>query len=443
MSAVTVREWYADVPRSTRVPTVAGVIGGALAMVGFGAWASTALIAGAVVTTGAFVATGQNKIVQHLEGGMIRDILVREGDIVEQGQTLIRLDETHPRVELQRLLLRHARAAAMEARFLAEIRGDAAVRFPPDLLAKGEEFDIGSIIDAQRMTFEARRKNVMSEISALEDSIKALQERIAAGGIQIQATDRQLALIDEEHEGKNSLLSGGMIRKPEVLALRRAQANLQGEIGRLNGEIGDSKERIARTREQITGVRAAAIKDAVEQMHQVRAELTDLRERIRTAHGILERIDIVAPVRGIVVKLRYHTSGGVIEPGKNVLELVPLQEELIIEVRIRPQDIEHVKIGHEAAVRLTALNRRITPMLYGHVTYVSADALPDDSRTPQAPDVYVARIKLDPGQEASVPHFRPKPGMPAEVYIKTEERTFFEYLMKPIIDSMSRAFREY
>lgn len=443
MSVVTVREWYADIPRSTRVPTLAGVIGGAFAVFGFGAWASSALIAGAVVTTGAFVATGQNKIVQHLEGGMIREILVREGDIVEQGQTLVRLDETHPRAELKRLVLRHARAAAMEARFLAEIRGDATVSFPPALLANRDDLDIGSIIDAQQMTFEARRKNVTSEITALEDSIKALQERIAAGGIQIEATNQQRALIEEEHEGKNSLLSGGLIRKSEVLALRRAQANLQGEIGRLNGDIGDAKERIARTREQITGVRAAAVKDAVEQMHQVRAELTDLRERIRTAHGVLGRIDIVAPVRGIVVKLRYHTPGGVIETGKSVLELVPLQEELIIEVRIRPQDIDHVKVGHEAAVRLTALNRRVTPMLYGHVTYVSADALPDDNRTPQSADVYVARIKLDPGQADSVPLFKPKPGMPAEVYIKTEERTFFEYLMKPITDSMSRAFREY
>lgn len=317
------------------------------------------------------------------------------------------------------------------------------VSFPPDLLATRETYDIGSIIDAQQMTFEARRKNLTSEIAALEDSIKALHERIAAGRIQIEATKQQLALIDEEHEGKSSLLSEGLIRKSEVLALRRAQANLQGEIGRLNGDIGDAKERIARTREQITGVRAAAVKDAVEQMHQVRAELTDLRERIRTAHGVLGRIDITAPVRGIVVKLRYHTPGGVIETGKSILELVPLEEELIIEVRVRPQDIEHVRVGHEAAVRLTSLNRRVTPMLYGRVTYVSADALPDDTRTNQTPDVYVARITLNPGQAAGVPNFTPKPGMPAEVYIKMEERTFFEYLMKPITDSMNRAFREY
>jgi HlyD family secretion protein len=236
-----------------------------------------------------------------------------------------------------------------------------------------------------------------------------------------------------------------LIRKPEVLALQRAKANLQGEIGRILGEIGDARERISRTKEQIHGVRKVAIKAVVEQMHETHAELNDVRERIRSASGILSRIQITAPVRGIIVKLRYHTPGGVIEAGKNILEIVPLNEELLIEVRVRPQDIDNVRRGQRAVVRLTALSQRTTPMISGEVVYVSADALPNEKTTQQSPpaDVYVARVKLDSAEMATIlANFPPVPGMPAEVYIQTAERTFFEYLMQPIKDSMSRAFRE-
>ena len=442
VSAIVGRDWYADVPRATRLPTVAGILIMAVSIVGFGVWSSTAMIAGAVISSGAFVATGQNKIIQHLEGGVIRDILVREGDTVEAGQTLIQLDDTAPRAELDRLVLRHARSAAIENRLSAEIRGDSELPFPTELLPKRNDPDIASMVDAQQLTFEAWRKNLEAETSALRDAISAFQERVQGGETQLLAAERQLQLIGEELATKSQLLPKGLIRQSEVLALERGQANLQGEIGRLKGDIGDAKEQIARTQEQSVGTHTSAVKEAVEQLHQVRGDLADLRERIRTQQGVLERINITAPVRGVVVKLRYHTPGGVIEPGKNVMEIVPVQDELIIEVRVRPQDIDHVKPGQEASVRLTALNRRVTPTLLGHVVYVSADALPDETQAFQARDVYVVRVRLNDNQPPVVRSFRPKPGMPAEVYIKTTERTFFEYLMQPLKDSMSHAFRE-
>jgi HlyD family secretion protein len=161
---------------------------------------------------------------------------------------------------------------------------------------------------------------------------------------------------------------------------------------------------------------------------------------------VLDRIQITAPVKGVVVKLRYHTSGGVIEAGKNIMEILPLDAELIIEVRIRPQDIDNVKRGQTAMVRLTALSQRVTPMITGEVVYVSADALPDEKKgaAQQAPsDIYVARVKLDAREVAALQNFTPTPGMPAEVFITTTERTFFEYLTQPIRDSMARAFREH
>jgi HlyD family type I secretion membrane fusion protein len=441
-AAIAVREWYADVPRHTYVPTSAGIISMVLFLVGFGYWSNTALIAGAVITSGAFVTTGQNKIIQHLEGGVIRDILVREGDVVDAGQTLIQLDPTAPRAELDRLVLRHMRSEAMEARLVAEIRNEPQVTFPADLLARRNDTDIKSIVGAQQLTFDAWRKNLEADVAALQDSISAIRERMIASQTQKQAVQHQIELIDEELTNKSALLPAGLVRKPEILALQRAQAALHGEIGKLDGEMGEAKEQIAKTEQQIVGMRTSAIKDAVEQLHQTRAEMADFRERIRTQQGILDRVNITAPVRGIVVKLRYHTTGGVIEPGKNIMEILPVRDNLVIEVRVRPQDIDHVKVGQEASIRLTALNRRTTPTLIGKVLYVSADALPDDLQTVQGREVYVVRIALDEEQPPPMQNFKPKPGMPAEVYIKTTERTFFEYLMQPIRDSMARAFRE-
>jgi len=438
------REWYADVPRSTRLPTLLGVGILALTVMGFGYWGGIAPIAGAVVTSGAFVATGQNKLIQHLEGGVIQEILVREGDIVQQGQTLVQLDETSPRAELRRLSLRQARLLAIEARLRAEMAEENDIMFPPELMSKLQsDPDFTTIVKAQRATIDAHRKSLKSEIASIRTSIDALHERITGSTTQLGSVQQQIAYFDEELGAKEQLLRSGLIRKSEVLALQRARANLQGEAGRLTGEIGDSKERIARAEEQIVGARNTAVKASVEQLHETLAELADVRERILASTRILERVKITSPVQGVVVKLRYHTPGGVVEPGKTVMEIVPAQTNLLIEVRVRPQDIQNVKLGQAAVVRLTALKQRVTPMIEGKVVYVSADALPDDkSGSASRGDVYVARVAPDPGQTADIHGFVATPGMPAEVYIKTTDRTFLEYLLQPIRDSMSRAFRE-
>jgi HlyD family type I secretion membrane fusion protein len=438
------KEWYADVPRSTKGPTIYGFTAIIFALGGFGLWSGTAPIAGAVVANGVFVTDGQNKTVQHLEGGVIKEILVREGDTVGLGQPLILLDDTAPRAELRRLTLRQVRLSAMEARLQAESRDEDQFAFPPDLAnAALKDPDFSEIISAQRSAFEARRRNLRSEIATLKAGIDALDERIKGGNTQLEAVDQQLALIQEELDTKSGLLKSGMVRKSEVLALQRAKANLRGETGRLIGEIGDSKERIARIHEQILGQRNAAKKAATEQLQEVQAELNDVRERIRSATRVVERVAISAPVKGVVVKMRYHTPGGVIEPGKAILEIVPLREHLLVEARVRPQDIDDVHSGQSATVRLSALSQRVTPMITGKVVYVSADALPDDRSNPGVRnDVYVVRVALDEEESSSIKHFEPTPGMPAEVYIMTAQRTFLEYLVQPLKDSMSRAFRE-
>lgn len=441
---LAIQPWYSGVPRSTVWARTCGTVIITVTVLGFGVWGNTAPIAGAVISNGVFVTTGQNKTIQHLEGGVIQQIMVREGDIVEPGQTLVQLDETAPRAELRRLLLKQARLEAIEARLAAEAGWQPSFSFPASLVARARDPDIAALLEAQRVTFEARRSNVASEIATYQKSVVALEEKVSGSKIQLASVHQQLVLIKEELAGKQALLARGYIRKPEVLQLQRNSANLDGEVGRIAGDIGDARERIARTHEQIDGVRKTVVKAAVEQMHEVGAELNDVRERIRTARGVMDRARIVAPVKGTVVKLRYHTAGGVIESGKNIMEIVSLQEELIIEARVRPQDIDKIKNAQTAVVRLTALNQRVTPMINGTVIYISADALPDDKQRnmPNSSDFYVVRVRLEHSNLAALRGFEPSPGMPAEVYVQTAERTFFEYLMQPLKDSMSRAFRE-
>jgi HlyD family type I secretion membrane fusion protein len=444
-TAATGGTWYDSLPRSTRFPTVGGILILAVALLGFGVWGNTAPIAGAVVASGVFVATGQNKIIQHLEGGVIREIYVREGDLVEPGQVLLDLDDTAARAELQRLFLRRIRLAAIDARLQAEMREEKEIRWPDDVI--GAQFaspGVKEIIDSQEMTFTARRNNMNSDIKSIDESIKALDERIQGSRVQLEAVKKQIVLLDEEIETKDRLVQAGLVRKPELMVLQRSRANLEGEVGRIMGDIGDAKERIARAVEQINGVRKTAIKTAVEQMHEVRGELADVRERMLSAKGVFDRVRITAPVSGVVVKLRYHTQGGVVEAGKNIMELLPLKDELIIEARLRPQDIDSVKRGQKATVRLTALSQRITPMISGDVIYLSADTLADEKKSQQTgpTDIYLVRVKLNSEETKVLPGFSPTPGMPAEVYIRTAERTFFQYIVKPIHDSMSRAFRE-
>jgi HlyD family type I secretion membrane fusion protein len=444
-TAVAEGAWYDSLPRSTKLPTIGGLLILAVALMGFGVWGNTAPIAGAVVASGVFVATGQNKIIQHFEGGVIREIYVHEGDMVEPGQVLLDLDDTSARAELQRLFLRRVRLSAIDARLQAEMREEPEIRWPGEVAdAMVVSAEVQEIKDSQQMTFTARRNNMNSDIKGINDSIKALEERIQGSRVQLEAVKKQLVLLDDEIETKDRLVQAGLVRKPELMVLQRSRANLEGEAGRIMGDIGDSKERIAHAVEQINGVRKTAIKTAVEQMHEIRGELADVRERMLGAKGVLDRTRIIAPVSGVVVKLRYHTQGGVVEAGKNIMELLPVNEELIIEARLRPQDIDSVKHGQKAMVRLTALSQRITPMISGDVIYLSADTLADEKKSQQVgpTDIYIVRVKLNSEERRKIPDFSPTPGMPAEVYIKTSERTFFQYIVKPIQDSMSRAFRE-
>jgi HlyD family type I secretion membrane fusion protein len=447
----SIGEWHRNVPLSAKLPIVVGLTIMVVWLGCFGVWAGVAPLNSAVVAPGKFMATGQNKLVQHFEGGIIREIAVKEGDVVAENQVLVRIDDTAANAKLRRLVLKKYRLVAMKARLEAETRSSETIETPAALSETVRDPEVKAIIERQRAELRARRANLATEENVLRKQIAGLEESINGYQAQVQSTTGRIALFAEELKEKNSLLGQQLVRKSDVLALRRAEAGLGGDLGEFIGRIADSRERIAQANEKIAQLRSTALRDAIKELRETETDLDDVEEQIRAAQDVVNRVDVRSPVRGIVVKSNFHTPGGVVAPGAVILELLPIGDERIIEAHVNPRDISHVSVGQEALVRLSALNQRITPMVGATVIYVSADAFAEQMQgtagTPADSDTrrqfYVVRVRLDKDDTLRrIPEFTPTPGMPADVYIKTGERTFFEYIMKPVFDSFSRAFRE-
>jgi len=434
-------EWYSDVPRKVTRHFLFGLILLVVTFGGFGTWAVTAPLAAAVIAQGSFVATGRNKIVQHFEGGIIRDILVAEGDTVETDQPLIVLDETAALATERELFLRQIRLEAMEARLLAEYEEMDKLVFPSTIDSLRSDFDVASMLDAQQITFDASRRQLQSDVTMLERGIDALTVRASGYEFELEAKRIQRDILNDDLGRKQQLFDRGLIVQTELNTIRRAVAEAEGQIGRLTAEIQEVAEVSERTRAQIAQAKDEYRSIAINDLQAVQAELESVREQARRAGNILERTVIRAPVSGTVVSLNYHTTGGVVDSGSPILEILPVGQPLIIEASIPRNQIDNVRQGQEATVRLSGLNARTTPVLIGTVYYVSADAILDRSQeVPQ--DIYLARISVPPIELDRVRGFTPTPGMPAEIMIQTEARTFVQYLMKPVSDSMGRAFRE-
>ena len=436
-------EWYSDVPRSIRKQTIVGLVLVAVAFGGFGTWASTAPLAAAVLAQGSFVATGQNKILQHLEGGIIEQILVSEGDEVVEGQALVQLDETAALARKRELFLRHMRLDVSATRLTAQFETMEKLDLSSLVKEYRGDTDVWAILVSQQLNFRAQQQKLSSEIALLQQNIRALEFREIGYTRQRDWSIRQLDLLNDEYAAKEILLKKGVARANEVKAILRAIAEAEGQIGRLEAEIAETQTQRTKGEQEVLRATSAYREDALERLQAIQGERDMVRQQLREASNILERATINAPVSGTVVRIHYHTNGGVIESGKAILEILPADVPLIIEAQISRNDIDSVKLGQEAIIRLVALNQRTTPVIQGEVFYLSADALQQSGNgSPAANDVYLARINIAPTELARVHGFTPTPGMPAEVMIQTNERTFFNYIAKPITDSMSRAFSE-
>lgn len=434
-------QWYSEVPRSIRKQTFWGLVLLGVTFGGFGAWATTAPLAAAVVSQGSFVATGRNKVIQHLEGGIIERILVNEGDQVVKDQPLIELDETAAKVKERQVFLRQVRLEAIISRLQAEADHKEAIDFPLLLTENEDDPDVAAIIDSQLANFESSKARLRNDIGLLSRNVEAIEFRQEGHAAQLLSMQRQLGFLREEYEAKKTLFDRGLIRNSEIKAIQRAMADAEGQIGRLQAEISEGGAERLKLAQQIEQATRQYRQTALDEMQNMEAELDTIREQALEAKNVLRRATIDAPVDGTVVRMYYHTPGGVIESGKSIMEILPSDVPLIIETQVPRTDIDSVKVGQQATVRLTALNQRTTPVLYGDVFYVSADSLKDQAQN-TVTEVYLARIHLPPSELKRIPGFAPTPGMPAQIMIQTAERTFFDYITKPITDSMARAFLE-
>ena len=434
-------EWYSEVPRSIRMYSVTGLTVLFASFGSFGYWAGTAPLSSAIIAQGSFVATGSNKIVQHLEGGIIKEMMVSEGDVVKEGDVLVVLDKTAALSNERMINLKQLRLETIVTRLRAEAQGEKTFKIPDIVMAQASDPDVNAIIQGQNVVFHSKQIKLEEQLNLVEKNIKSLEFRFTGYRGQKTSFERQQSLLEQERDSKAKLARDGVIRKTDMLALERAIADAMGDISRLDGEMNQSEAEIAKYRQEAVIAVNSTKQAALDALETAEADLDGVRQQLREASQILDRTIIRSPVNGTVIRSYYHTAGGVITTGKPIMEILPAHVPLILEAQVLRTSIDQLHEGQTAAVRLSALNRRTTPVLDGKVFYVSADSIEENSGL-QVKDVYIVRVQISDEELAKVHGFHPVPGMPADVLIQTSSRTFFEYLVKPIEDSMSRAFKE-
>lgn len=428
------------------LPLKAGFVVIALFFGGFGAWAALAPLSSAAVAPGVVIVDSNRKTIQHLEGGIIKDIKVRDGDKVTKGQVLVQLDETQARATLDLLRGRKMVASALKARLLAERDGKEAIDFPDWLLDENDPSKT-EVIVGQTNIFEARKRSFDAQAAILKQRVAQYSEEINGLKGQIKADNKQLDLISEEITDVQTLFKKGLAKKPRLLALQRRSAEIEGSRGQKESNIARIKQSIGETRLRIAELKTTIISEVVEQRREVQSELFDIYERLLAAEDILKRTVIRSPLDGTVVALQVHTLEGVIPPGAPILDIVPSGDRLVVSAQVDPSDIDVIRIGQRAEVKFTALSSRNSVPVNGVLSSISADRLIDEV-TGQS--YYLVRISLhdDASTDAALALQKALngadlvSGMQAEVMIITEERTLLDYILDPLFRSFNRSLRE-
>jgi HlyD family type I secretion membrane fusion protein len=425
----------ADPGRIVRAGLLAVALGGAA----LGGWAAMAPLSGAVIAPGFVKIDLNRKLVQHQEGGIVRAVRVRDGDRVEAGQELVVLDDV--RIDAQLDLLRtqldaeHAKAARLEA----ERAYQSAPSFPKALKQRSGEPKIAELLARETTLFRARRQALDTQVAVLRRQIRETSEEAEALAQQIKAEEQALKLQKEELTLNEGLLAQGYVQKPRLLALQRGVAEYEARHGERRAELSKARQRASELELRILTMRNAYVQSAADEVKEASARIFDLEERIRPSRDASERQKISSPIAGEVVGLRVFNSGSVIGPREILMEIVPEEKRLIVEARIRPEDVNYVRAGSQADVRLTAYPARTTPLVHGAVSYVSGDRMVDQ-QTGAA--YYVVHIDVTEQALAQAGNLRLQAGMPAEVFIRTDSRTAVDYLLAPVTSYFRRAMRE-
>jgi HlyD family secretion protein/epimerase transport system membrane fusion protein len=420
------------------------IVGGWLVVAGltagFVAWGAVAPLNSAALAPGTVVVNSNRQTIQHLEGGIIKALAVRDGDQVEKDQPLVTMDGTQGQALLRLLEGRYDAARAEQARYIAERAGVESISFPEDLVAKAEtDQDTALLLAGQKNLFEAREKMLAGQTSIYENRIEQSGLQIQGLRIQQAAKERQNALYKRELAGLQSLAKQGYAPTNKVLAFQREIEQLEAELGTIQSNIAGVQQEVGEARLQIMQIKKTFVENVEKSMRENQTQVFDLNQQMLAAKDQVSRLVVRAPVAGTVVDMTVHTVGGVVPPGQRLMDIVPKDDQLVVEAQMKPTDIEGVVAGRPAEIRLSTLNGYTMAPLRGTVIYVSADRL-TDARTSAAH--YTVRVATDHIDSVHLKDVQLVPGMPVEVMIDKGSRTFFEYLLGPIGRVLNNAMRD-
>ena len=403
-------------------------------------WGSLATIKGAIIAPGVVVVEGKPKTLQHLDGGIVGEIYVKDGDAVKEGDVVMRLDPTMLGANEDLVNTRLREAVARVSRLEAERDGRGAITWPADLISAKDDPIVVSAMVGQDKLFKARRIAAFGQVKQLQQRIAQFKDQIDGLNSLISSKNNQAMKIREEAEAKRVLVEKGWLAKPVILTLEREELRLKGDVANHQSEIARLYNSISETEVQILQLRRERQAEVLTELRQVETEVSDFREQLTTASDQLRRIDVIAPVTGKVHNMTVTTIGGVVSPGQEIMQIIPADDRLIIEAQVEPADIDQIYPGQKTTVRLSAFNMRTTPEMNGLVIQSSADRIIDQVT---GLPYYSVKVEIPPEELARLPeNLTLLPGMPAESFMQTDSRSVLSYILKPATDAMDHTFRE-
>ncbi|CDZ28586.1 HlyD family type I secretion periplasmic adaptor subunit [Neorhizobium galegae] len=405
---------------------------------GFFAWGFSVELNSATVANGTVIVDSKRKTISHFEGGVMNRLLVQEGDKVVTGQPLVELEDTRARSSLRSLQARRIGLIAKLARLKAEQNDAPQISFPSDF---GDAWDvtIDDSVRAETIFFERRRETKVGRIEVQRKTIEEHLELAASYEIQIEAIDRQIGFIREHRASMDSLVKIGAVPRTQVIEIDSRLSDLARQRGELVGNKAQSEKAAAGAQLAMTGIESDFQSTIAGEITTARVDLADVEQQITASKDVLRRLEIRSPQDGIISNILLRTPGSAVTPGQPLLEIIPENEPLLVEMRVNPRDIDSIAVGSHTQVRLTAYNQRSRLPMEGTVTYVAADQSVDEKSNSA---FFVARAKLDPASLKANPDVRLYPGMPAEVLIIHASRRAIDYITSPVLESFNRAFRE-
>ena len=424
---------------SIRLHLIIGLAVVAVLAGGLGGWASTAEISGALIAPGSIVVELNVKKVQHPTGGVVGEVHAHDGDVVKAGDVVVRLDDTVTKASLAIVTKNLDGLWARAARLEAEQQGLDKIVFPPMLLDRANDPDVKNVMASESKLFEVRTTGRIGQKAQLRERVAQLNEEIAGLEAQEKAKDQEIALVEKELVGVRTLYDQHLVQMTRLTTLERDAARLSGERAQYISSRAQARGKITETELQIIQVDKDMVSDVSKDLRETNDKIGEFVERKVTAEDQLRRIDIRAPQDGMVEQSTVHTVGGVITAGDAIMMIVPQADDLQVEAKVNPQDIDKLQIGQKTLLRLSAFNQRTTPELNGIVTRVSPDVT-TEQRTGQS--YYTIRVSMPPEEVARLGEAKLIPGMPVEAFVQTGDRTMLSYLIKPLKDQLMRAFRE-